>query len=305
MAKQTENFVSPDQSVEQAFNQILRTNLAATREWEPVVLAREDPEGIHQMRICLRRMRSALAVFRPAIPHKVTRSVSNEMRWVAKTLDHARDLDVYIAENLLSKGKKQKRKMRKLAKQHRERLYGEVADVIKGERYGKICNELRDWVESRGWRVDLSDEQRVVLEGNIIPFASEVMDRQRTRVLDDGRDIESLESETLHQLRIDCKKLRYAAEFFAPLYGEPMKDFIGHLKALQDLLGTLHDTAVMPDLQKDLLKGKKNRNLKRYARTLVIKRGKQANTLRKALHRSWGDFSNAEGFWMDAGAHPA
>ncbi|MEA3276429.1 MAG: CHAD domain-containing protein [Pseudomonadota bacterium] len=305
MAEQKETFVSPDQSVEQAFEQILRTNLVTTREWEPVVLAGEDPEGIHQMRVCLRRMRSALAVFRPAIPRKITRSFFKEMRWAAKTLDRARDLDVYIAENLSSKGKKRRGKMRKLAMKHRERAYDQAADFIQGERYRKICDEFRHWVETQGWRVDRSDEQREVLEGNVIPFASEVLDRQRTRVLDDGRDIESLESEALHRLRIDCKKLRYGAEFFAPLYGEPMQGFVGHLKALQDLLGTLHDTAVMPDLQKDLLKGKKNRSLTRYARRLVNERGKQAKAIRKALNKSWGGFSNAERPWMDAGAHLA
>lgn len=305
MAKQKENFFSTGQSVEQVFEQILRTNLATTREWEVVVLTGEDPEGVHQMRVCLRRMRSALAVFRPVIPRKITRSFFREMRWAAKTLDRARDLDVYIADNLSSKGKKRSGKMRKLAMKHRERAYNQLADFIQGGHYRRICDELRHWIETQGWRIAVSDKQREVLEGSVIPFASEVLDRQRTRVLDDGRDIGSLESDALHQLRIDCKKLRYAAEFFASFYGEPMKDFVGHLKVLQDLLGTLHDTAVMHDLQKDLLKGKKNRSLTCYARRLVNKRNKQARAIRKALNKSWGGFSNAERPWIDAGTHLA
>ena len=305
MATQKENLVTHNQSVEQAFTQILRTNLATTKASEPVVLAGEDPEGIHQMRVSLRRMRSALAVFRPAIPRKITRAFFKEMRWAAKTLDRARDLDVYIAENLSSKGNKRKGKMRKLALKNRERAYGQVTDFIRGERYTRLCDEFRHWMETQGWRVDLSDEQRDIVEGNVIPFASEVLERQQTRVLDDGSEIESLDSEALHQLRIDCKKLRYAAEFFAPFYGKPMKDFAGHLKSLQDLLGTLHDMAVMPDLHKDLLKGKKNRDLTHYARRLVKKRGKQAKAIRKALNKSWGAFSNAERPWMEAAAHLA
>ena len=241
----------------------MRTNLATTKDSEPVVLAGEDPEGIHQMRVSLRRMRSALVVFRPAIPRKITRSFFKEMRWAAKTLDRARDLDVYIAENLSSKGTKLEGKMRKLAMKHRETAYDQVTDFIHGERYTKFGDEFRHWLETQGWRVDLSDEQREVLEGNVIPFASEVLDRQRTRVLDDGSDIESLDSEALHQLRIDCKKLRYAAEFFAPLYGDLMKDFIGHLKSLQDLLGTLHDTAVMPEPAERPVKGQEESKISR------------------------------------------
>ncbi len=300
MATQKENLVTHNQSVEQAFAQILRTNLATTKASEPVVLAGEDPEGIHQMRVSLRRMSSALAVFRSVIPRKITRAFFKEMRWAAKTLDRARDLDVYITENLLFKNTKQEGKMRKLAMKHRERAYDQVTDFVHGKRYTKLGDELHHWLETQGWRVDLSDEQREVLEGNITPFSSEVLDRQRIHVVEDGRNIESLESESLHQLRIDCKKLRYTAEFFAPLYGDLMKDFVGHLQRLQDLLGTLHDTAVMPGLQKDLLKGKKNRNLKRYARRLVNEHGKQAKASRDELNKSWGAFSNAECPWMVA-----
>ncbi len=297
MAKPQANLVAPDRSVEQAFEQILRTNLLKSREWEPVVLAGEDPEGVHQMRVCLRRMRSALAVFRTAIPRQTTRSFLNEMRRAAKALDRARDLDVYIEENLRPKGEKRKDKMRKLALKHRDREYARVKAYIEGKRYRKICEELHHWVESRGWRQDLVDEQKTILEENVVSFASDVLDHQQNRILDDGRGIEGQDSEALHQLRIDCKKLRYAAEFFAPLYGEPMKDFIRHLKALQDLLGTLHDVAVMPGLQRDLLKGKRNRGLKRHARRLVRERSEQANMIRRTLATRWGDFSRAERPW--------
>jgi CHAD domain-containing protein len=302
MAKDKETCVNPEQTVEQAFEGILRSTLAVAREWEPVALAREDPEGVHQMRVCLRRMRSALVLFGPAIPRRLTRSFFQETRWAAKTLDHARDLDVYIDENLSSKGKKRKAKMRRLAMKQRERAYDKVADFIEGGRYRKMCDEFRQWVETQGWRMDLSDGQRDVLAGNVIPFASNVLDRQRARVLEAGRDIETLENEALHQLRIDCKKLRYGAEFFAPLYGERMKAFVHHLKDLQDLLGNLHDTAVMRDLQKDLLNRKKNRRLKRYARNLLQARGEQARAVTGALRERWEGFSNAERPWAEAGA---
>jgi len=286
--------------VEQAFEQILRANLVTTRGWEPIVLAGEDPEGIHQMRVCLRRMRSALAVFQPAIPRKTARGFIKKMRWAAKALDRPRDLDVYIAGNLSSKGNKKQGKMRRLAIKHREQAYDQVTDFIQGGRYTKLCDELHRWVETQGWRSHLSNEQKELLEGNAVPFASQVLDRQRSRVLDDGGDIRKLGSEALHQLRIDCKKLRYAAEFFAPLYGEGMSDFVAHLKSLQDLLGTLHDTAVMPELQRDLLKGRKNPGLTRYAGRLANKRGRQAKETRKVLNESWSGFSKAGRPWGDA-----
>ena len=305
MAGQKENLVGPLQSVEQAFEQILRTNLVTTREWEPVVLLGEDPEGIHQMRVCLRRMRSALAVFRAAIPRKVTRSFLEEMRWAARTFDRPRDLDVYIAENLSSECDEQMAKLRRLAIEQRDRAYELAADFIQGKRYAKLCEGFGEWVESQSWRMHLSAGKRQALEANVIPFACAVLERQRSRVVDNGREIDRLDSEALHQLRIDCKKLRYAAEFFTPLYGEPMKEFVSHLKGLQDLLGILHDVAVMPELQKDLLKGQKSRSLRRYARRLVNERVKQARATSQSLIDRWGEFCNAERPWRGVVANSA
>jgi len=305
MSKSNDVSINPDQTVEQAFSEILHTNLAATKEFEPVALAGKDPEGVHQMRVCLRRMRSALAVFRLAIPPNITRSYLKGMRKAAKTLDRARDLDVYIADNLSSQGEKPNRKMCKLAQKHRQGAYDQVRDFIESERYTRLCDEFRQWLASQEWRQNLSPKQREVLEGNVVPFASEVLESQRNHVLDDGRDIETLDSEALHQLRIDCKKLRYSAEFFAPLYGEPMQTFAEHLKNLQELLGTLHDTAVMSGLQEDLLKGTKNRNLRHFARALINKRGKQARAVRKALLARWNAFSQAQRPWAGTAVHSA
>ena len=66
-----------------------------------------------------------------------------------------------------------------------------------------------------------------------------------------------------------------------------MKNFVADLRGLQDLLGILHDVAVMPELQKDLLKGSKSRKLTRYSRKLIDKRGKQARDIRKTLNSRW------------------
>jgi len=297
MAKAQETSVHPERTVEQAFEEILRFNLGVTRQWEPVALAREDPEGVHQMRVCLRRVRSALVLFGPAVPRQLTRSFFRETRWAAKTLDRARDLDVYIDETLSLSGGKQNAKMRRLAMKEREKAYDKIADFIEGGRYRKLCDEFCQWVETQGWRRDLSGEQMDALVDNVSPFAANVLDCQRARVLEAGRDIETLEDDALHQLRIDCKKLRYGAEFFAPLYEERMKAFVSHLRDLQDLLGTLHDTAVMRDLQKDLLGRKKDGKLKRYARSLLQTRYEHAKAIAGALRGRWEDFTNAERPW--------
>ena len=73
MAQEKTTVVDKEQTVEEAFRHILVTNLNAVHEWEPVAVKGEDIEGVHQMRVGLRRMRSALSVFRLAVPRSVAR----------------------------------------------------------------------------------------------------------------------------------------------------------------------------------------------------------------------------------------
>ena len=292
--------VNSNQSVEQAFEYILQNDLARVKQWEPVALKGKDIEGVHQMRVSLRRMRSALTVFRKAIPRKATASMSKEMRWAAHMLDHARDIDVYIDESLSSMGNKKHRgekKMIRIAKKDRENTYGKVKAFIRGKRYSTLKKHLDHWVAQREWRDRIPKKERKTLDAKITPFASNVLEFHRNQVVTTGHDIQNLDSDALHQLRIDCKKLRYATEFFSPIYGKSMVPFTQQLKQLQDLLGTLHDRAIMEDLQQGLLTSRNSAKVKRFAGKLQHKRLKEAKTIMKQLKKNWHAFIQAKRPW--------
>lgn len=299
MTSQLTTSVNPHQTVEEAFRAILETNLFSVKEWEPIAITGEDIEGVHQMRVGLRRMRSALSVFRPAIPKMVTRSFANDMRWAAKALDRARDLDVYITDNFQAKGNKHQRKIQCIAKEHREEAYSRVRGIIQRKRYSTFNRELTNWLDTKAWRGQLSEEDRKSLQRKITPFAGQVLDTHFSGVHEAGKEIEKMDSEALHRLRIECKKLRYATEFFSPLYNDQMKEFTKHLKALQDTLGILHDTAVLSGLQDDLLKDNRCSKLKRVAIKLENKRLKESNELKKNLIEQWRAFTEAEHPWSN------
>ncbi|MEN8130315.1 MAG: CHAD domain-containing protein [Pseudomonadota bacterium] len=295
--------VNKKQSVEEAFGHILRADIDLVKCWEPIAFKGNDIEGVHQMRVGLRRMRSALTVFRSAMPRKQTKPLSSEMRWAAHELDHARDIDVYIDENFPQNGAKWRRgekKMLKVALQDRKQTHDGVKEFIKGKRFGALKKDLDLWLDSKGWRDKLTQKERKLLKHDIKTFAAEVLEQHRSRVLKDGQDIRILDSEALHQLRIDCKKLRYATEFFDPLYGRSMAKFTRHLKGLQDLLGTLHDTAVFTGLQKQLLKGHGSSQVKRFAVNLEGRRSKQAIRQIKTLEKRWQVFAQAKLPWRTA-----
>jgi CHAD domain-containing protein len=297
MAHKPANSVIPGQTVEEAFEYILKANLALVKDWEPVALAGKDTEGVHQMRVGLRRMRSALSVFRPAIPLKLTRPLAKEMRWAAKALDRARDLDVYLAENFAGKRSKSLQKMQSIAREHRDLAYSRVRGIVQCKRYLTFNREIITWLDTRSWRGQLSEEERKILRRKITPFTCQVLEEHHADVLKAGKELDKMDSEALHQLRIKCKKLRYATEFFYPLYGERMEEFTRHLKALQDLLGTLHDTAILSGLQKNLLKDTRSSKLMRVAGKLADKREKESEEIKNNLMTRWQAFSETGQPW--------
>ena len=285
--------IQPKQSVEEVFEEILRTDLAHINKWTPVALLGMDIEGVHQIRVGLRRMRSTLNLFTPAIPHKNTKILAAEMRWAARQLDRARDLDVYIADNLSSKkAKKDKKKklLRKVALKHRQKAYKKVRRFLKGRRYSSFNNMLARWLDKKKWREGLSKAQKKNLSLEVTYFANQVLDDHHGRVVNAGRNIGRLDDKALHRLRIECKKLRYANEFFSPLYGKKMAIFSKQLEQLQDVLGLLHDRFVMEGLQSSLLKGKKSKKLAAIADKLMDERNKSAADQRDVLNESWQRF---------------
>jgi CHAD domain-containing protein len=92
--------VHAEQSAEEAFVTIMSHNMQYLYEWEQAAHSWADIEGVHQVRVTLRRKRSALAIFRPALPKAATAGWAQEMRWAAGETGLARDLDVFITEAL-------------------------------------------------------------------------------------------------------------------------------------------------------------------------------------------------------------
>ncbi len=294
--------IQTKQSVEEAFEEIVRTDLAYINKWAPAAFSGKDIEGVHQMRVGLRRMRSALNLFTPAIPRKNTKRLAREMRWAAGQLDRARDLDVYIADNLSSKKTKkdkQKKLLRKVALRHRQKAYKRVRRFLKSQRFSAFNDKLIRWLNQKGWRRGLSKVAKSDLSREITYFANQVLDDHRCRILGTGKDIRRMDDEALHRLRIECKKLRYATEFFAPLYGMKMATFSKRLKQLQDVLGVLHDCFVMGGLQNSLLRGKKSRRLVGITDKLMNQSNKSASDLREVLIGSWENFRATRLPWLD------
>ena len=250
--------VTANQSVSDAFATIMRHNFDYLLSWEQAARSWEDIEGVHQFRVTLRRMRSALSLFRKAIPKSARSYWSEELRWVAGELGLARDLDVLISEGLITVARDLplggSEGLLRLAEARRAQAYEQqVCAMLDSERYRRFKEDFPVWFKNRQWESDEPGKKKLKqLSMDIVAFSRKLMDKQERKVLAAGSHVDRHDSRKMHSLRIECKKLRYAAEFFRPLF-MGMDTFISHMKGLQDLLGLMNDVAVMRQLLDDLL----------------------------------------------------
>jgi len=290
------------QTASEALAAILRHNYQFLLTWRDSARSWDDIEGVHQLRVSFRRMRSAISLFRDAIPREATASWGDEMRWIAGELGPARDLDVFIDEGLgpvaeLLPLPGAERLMR-LAEAHRAEIYQQrVVPMLDSERFGRFVKDFPHWVDARAWEAaPLKKKQAKRLHSGIVSYSRRLLDKQERRVLGAGTHVNRDDAAEMHRLRIECKKLRYATEFFLPLFAG-MDVFIGHMKGLQDLLGVMNDVAVTHKLLDDLLAGNSDGELFIYAGGLIGWRSCDFRHLLSRFDDYWEELVEAKHPW--------
>lgn len=231
--------IARDATTGEAFAAIAGACLRQFRLNEDLLLRTEHPDALHQARVALRRLRSALSIFRRVVADNRFEHLRGELRWLAATLGEARDLDVLLARTgrLDALG------------EARTAAYARVAEALGSVRARALMLDLAEWLAIGAWRTAPADPAVVARPAR--DFAGETLDRLRRRLKRRGKGLAHVDDETRHEVRIDAKKLRYAAEFFAPLFPSDKrkrraKRFIGAMQDLQAHLGDLNDIATAP-----------------------------------------------------------
>lgn len=231
--------LDPGMSEGEAFRAIASACLRHFRLNEIALLAARDPDALHQARVALRRLRSALTLFRHTVRGKDYQHLREELRWFAGQLGEARNLDVLLAEDAPPPFCEDAG-LRETLREEREAAYDRVMAAIDSDRARFLVLRLALWLELGGWRF------KPRAEGNVRALATHQLERQWRRVRRRGAELGALDADSEHQLRIDIKKLRYAAEFLASLYpakaeAARSRNFIAALKELQERLGVAND----------------------------------------------------------------
>ncbi|HZZ86893.1 MAG TPA: CHAD domain-containing protein [Caulobacteraceae bacterium] len=210
---------------------------------------RPSPEVIHQLRVGLRRLRSLITSFKRVVADARLAAIKAELKWLTGELDAARNLDVLLHGEyriaLVQKDDPDGLKgLGTRLRGARRMAYVRAAGAVEGERFRRLLIDLLVWIESGPWTgAEPSAAER---RRPIDAFAAHELKKRRSKIVKRGKALRELTDERRHKLRIEAKKLRYAADVFAGLYGRRRRAsaFIEALKAVQDALGELNDIVV-------------------------------------------------------------
>lgn len=236
-----------DMTVEQGFQAIGLNCLSHIQANGEGVALRHDVESVHQMRVGMRRLRSALGMFKDVL--QLPQLMQTDLDWLAGALGEARDWDVLALSTLALVQKEahdgaQVSELQQAAQQTAGQHHLSAAAAVSSPRYTKTMLMMTRWLLTMGWRDEAAARSRE-LGKPLVKFAHQVMKRDQRRLRSRAHDLRHATADARHRIRIAAKKTRYAAEFFESLLdAKTVRPYIKGLAGLQDELGFLNDVAV-------------------------------------------------------------
>jgi inorganic triphosphatase YgiF len=215
-----------------------------------------DVEGLHQMRVGLRRLRAGLAMVRDMI--HLPEALAADIEWLAEELGDARNWDVFIESvlpglPLTEAHQPSLARVEVAAREEAQRHHARVRSAVGSARYTTLMLGLGAWIAAKGWQ-----QAGLPQDGGLPPdplarqvrkAAPQLVQHASARVRKRARGYDLSQAESLHKIRIAAKKERYAREFFATLeHGKRATRRHDLLSDMQDELGEINDAFVAQDL---------------------------------------------------------
>jgi triphosphatase len=279
----------------------------------PAMLGR-DGNALHQMRVALRRLRAAMSLFSAVASDDRIEAIKSELRWLARELGPARDLDTLILEVIAPLRKRHKNEpglasIGKMFARKRLKLYRQVETAVQSDRFRTLVLDTAEWVEAGPWSSLEDPLKRAYREMPIEFYAAEQLSRRCKRIRRRGKSIGNLNAEQLHRLRIQVKKARYATDFFSSVYpgkksAKQFRKIRSSLMQLQNSLGRLNDIVTHKALFSNIIANRakglteEQSRQRAFAAGLIIgDQQAQVQKLRDRAAKAFSRFSDAKAFW--------
>ena len=242
--------LSPDMTAGQAFQAIAMSCVHHFAGNEKAVLTGKS-EGVHQMRVGLRRLRAAISVFKDVLRGSETEAIIAALKWVTGELGPARDMDV-MAKNAIARLAKATPAPKAVAAlkanivAKREKGFAQAKRAVASDRYRRVVLSTVNWINGGRWTKSRSVLIALRRGQTAERYAVQGLERRSQKMLKKLAKTDELSPFKRHKLRIAIKKMRYATGFFESLFdGErAVKKFAVALEDIQSSLGQLNDIRV-------------------------------------------------------------
>ncbi len=234
---------------------------------ETKVLQDRDPEELHQMRVGMRKLRSAVTGF--SLGLDLPQSAQDKcIGKIARTLGKLRDLDVlleiieqqYLPDLPNNEQKKLIEALKELKRQ-RKKVFKLVKSTLEGKEYAQLKNSLQKWLQKPSYTDISKINIQSIIPDLLLPEISKfflhpgwligINLEQGEYLINENLSLETVETilhnqgEILHDLRKEAKRCRYQMELFTQFYGNDYQDYLKDIKSVQTVLGELQDNAVL------------------------------------------------------------
>jgi inorganic triphosphatase YgiF len=215
-----------------------------------------DPEYLHQLRVGVRRLRSALHAFKRLLRRAQAREVERPLKQMMRTWGKARDWDVFC-ETLADAGSAPLLLGR--ARQKRAAARREARAIADSPAFQEAQLRVLRWLHRDVWKSEAARAE------SLARLAGQTLARLHAGLMQRARKIDWRDERRRHEVRIRVKRLRYACDFFWGCFPhQAMLPFIGRLESLQDTLGELNDVAVARRLLGEVASGNEASRLMRW-----------------------------------------
>ncbi len=294
-----------NQTVDQAIGAIISACLAQFVANWPAFDGPDRSESVHQMRVAMRRLRVALALFHRQFPSPAFESLRAGAKHIASVMGDARNWDVFMG--LMEAGPQRAfatepgfTPLMAEAQARRNAGYDAVGHLLAHVDTTRFVLSVEAFVARHGWRNALTGAELPRLTEGIDGFAAECLQRLHRRVRRRGRHLLDLAPEDRHGVRIALKNLRYATDFFGDVFDAPgaVRSYAQGAAHIQDALGNFNDMVMVTDLVDRLPTD--DAASARAAGIIMGWFARDALASDAMLREGWRRFRKARPFWTQA-----
>ena len=305
--KATPASLHPEMSAADAFRAIAQSCLGHMLRNEAILLDRPSAEALHQLRVAIRRLRSAASLFKKLLGDSESRTIVAELKRLSGPFGEARNLDVFLAETLPAERERRPDEpgilnLETQLEAKRAEAHAIVRERLRAPEWRRLVLDLVAWVNAGRWLSPSGLKASRRLRRPARKLAAKELSKRLSRVARRGAKLETISVERRHQVRIEAKKLRYGAEFFAGLFPgeketEQRRAFVKALKRMQGRLGDMNDAANGKELLGDAAEVLDGRSSLFAAGMASADLERSTDDQLAAAGAAYQDFVSAQPFW--------